>query len=103
MFTLITDISRYFKVKRGQSSGEIEKELNTPVGGSVFCGRIIAVRQNLCVVKADVGDSYRTLAAKYNVDETELKTLNDGKPVYPTCKIFVPKLNAANAHIGRGI
>ena len=92
MFTLITDRSRYFKVKRGQSVREIEGVLNTPVCGEVFVGRIVeVVQQPLKTVTADVGDSYRTIAAKYGVPDSYLKELNGSKPVYPTCKIFVPK------------
>ena len=92
MFTLITDRSRYFKIKRGQSSGEIEEVLNTPVCGKPFVGRIIRVAdERLFKVTADVGDTYRTIAVKYGADETHLKEINGNKPVYPTCKIFVPK------------
>ena len=92
MFTLITDRSRYFKIKRGQSSGEIERVLNTPVCGKVFAGRIIRVAdEQLVPVSAGVGDTYRTIAAKYGADEARLKEINGSKTVYPTCKIFVPK------------
>ena len=92
MFTLITDRSRYFKFKRGQSSGEVEKVLNTPVCGKVFAGRIIKVAdERLTIVTAEVGDSYRTIAAKYGTAESHLKEINGSKPVYPTCKIFVPQ------------
>ena len=92
MFTLITDKSRYFKVKRGQSAGEIERELNTPVCGKVFAGKIVkVVREPLVRICAGVGDSYKTIASKYGVPESLLKEINGSKPVYPTCKIFVPK------------
>ena len=92
MFTLITDRSRYFKVKRGQNAGEMEKVLNTPVCGKVFAGRIVkVVKEPLAVVTAGVGDSYKSIAAKYSVSESYLKEINGSKPVYPTCKIFVPK------------
>ena len=92
MFTLITDKSRYFKIKRGQSAREIEEILNTPVRGKVFAGRIIRVpSERLCQVTAGVGDSYKTLALKYGVPESKLREINGEKPVYPTCRIFVPK------------
>ena len=92
MFTLITDRSRYFKVKRGQSAREIERMLNTPICGEVFAGRIIeVVQQPLKTVTADVGDSYRTIALKCGVPESEIMEINGNKPIYPTCKIFVPK------------
>ena len=92
MFTLITDRSKYFKVKRGQSAGEIEKVLKTPVAGSVFEGRIIEVcDKNLTLYTAKVGDTYRTVALKFGIGEEELKKANAGKIVYPTCKLFVPR------------
>ncbi len=92
MFTLVTDRSKYFRVKRGQSAGEIEKVLKTPVQGCAFNGRIIEVsKENLTVYKACVGDTYRTVAEKFGADEEKLKRINSGKPVYPTCKLFVPR------------
>ena len=92
MFTLITDRSRYFKVKRGQSSGEIERVLNTPVCGRVSAGRIVKVaEERLVIITAGVGDSYRTIAAKCGVPQSHLEEINGYKPVYPTCKIFMPK------------
>ncbi|MDE7439116.1 MAG: hypothetical protein K2N23_01220 [Clostridia bacterium] len=92
MFTLITDRSRYFKIKRGQSSGEVENVLNTPVCGKAFAGRVIRVSdERLIKITAGVGDNYRTIAAKYGVAEPHLKEINGSRPVYPTCKIFVPK------------
>ena len=91
MFTLVTDRSKYFRVKRGQSAGEIEKVLKTPVNGSVFEGRIIEVGdKNLTAYTAQVGDTYRTVALKFGTDEEKLKKANGNKPVYPTCKLFVP-------------
>lgn len=92
MFTLITDRSRYFKIKRGQTAGEVENVLNTPVCGKTFAGRIVRVRdENLMKIAAGVGDNYRTVAEKYGVAESLLKEINGFRPVYPTCKIFVPK------------
>ena len=92
MFTLITDKSRYFKVKRGQNARDIEEVLNTPVRGNVFAGRIIEVaEERLVQVSVGVGDSYKTLALKYGVPESQLREINGAKPVYPTCRIFVPK------------
>ncbi|MDE6597433.1 MAG: LysM peptidoglycan-binding domain-containing protein [Clostridia bacterium] len=91
MFTLVTDRSKYFRVKRGQSAAEIESTLNTPVTGCAFAGKIIPVSEkNLRRYVAQVGDTYRTIALKFGADENELKKANNFKPVYPTCKVFVP-------------
>ncbi len=92
MFTLITEKSRYFKIKRGQNASQIESVLNVPVCGKAFAGRVITVPDK-CLIKieASVGDSYKTIAVKYGADESYLREINGFKPVYPTCKIFVPK------------
>lgn len=91
MFTLETDKSKYFRVKRGQSAKEIERFFNLPVNGEVFGGRIIYLTdENFVSYTATVGDTYKTIALKFGADEEKLKNLNGNKPVYPTCKIFVP-------------
>ncbi len=91
MFTLVTDKSRYFRVKRGQVSEDIEKALGMPVIGEVFAGEIIPVIDiKLTLYTAAVGDTYRSIALKTGADEATLKKINGGKHIYPTCKLFVP-------------
>lgn len=93
MFTLVTDRSKYFRVKRGQTRSDIESTLKTPVKGEIFAGRIIKLSpRELDEYTAEVGDNYRIIAEKLALDVEELKELNDNKPVYPTCKVFVPKV-----------
>ena len=91
MFTLVTEKSRFFRIKRGQSAQALEKTLQTPVSGAVFAGKIVEVKKNLSVYTAGVGDSYRSVAKKTGVREEVLRKINSDKPVYPTCKIFIPK------------
>ena len=91
MFTLVTDRSKYFRVKRGQTAEEVSKVLKTPVSGGVFAGRIIEVYcGELVKYSAAVGDTYSSVALKFGTDEERLKKINAYKPVYPTCKLFVP-------------
>ena len=91
MFTLVTDKSKYFRVKRGQSAADIESVLKTPVCGKVFEGAVIRVRGGRFLkYSAKPGDTYKTVADKFGISEEELKKLNADKPVYPTCKLFVP-------------
>ncbi len=93
MFTLITDRSRYFKVKRNQSAGDVESTFGTPVNGECFSGRIIKLgKESYIKVTASVGDTYQSIAKRYGVSEDKLREINSSKPVYPTCKIFVPKV-----------
>lgn len=94
MFTLVTEKSRFFKVKRGQSGEEIEKFFLSPVSGKTFAGRIIEIKPDLSVCTAAVGDTYRTLAVKLGENEEVLREINGGKPVYPTCRIFYPRKKA---------
>ena len=92
MFTLVTDKSEYFRVKRGQSRAEVENALSVPVTGKVFAGAIIkAGKRQYARYTAEVGDTYKTVALKFRADEEDLKRINGNKPVYPTCKLFVPK------------
>ena len=93
MFTIVTEKSKFFRIKRGQSGEEVEKFFLTPVGGAAFAGRIIEVKRNLSVHIAAVGDTYRTIAAATGCKEAALRELNGAKPVYPTCKIFYPRKN----------
>lgn len=90
MFTLVTDRNKYFRVKRGQSAAELEAALNVPVQGEAFAGRIVEVSDGYVRYTAEVGDTYRTVALKFGADEELLKKTNGNKPVYPTCKLFVP-------------
>lgn len=90
MFTLVTENGKYFKVKRGQSAEEVQSALNVPVLGEAFCGRIIETDKRYKVYTATAGDNYRTVAERFGVTEAELRQANGGKPVFPTCKLFVP-------------
>ena len=88
MSTLVTENSRFYRVKRGQTGSEIEKTLKIPAP-SVFPGAILPTGKFI-VVRAEPFESYESLALKYGVGEEELKKLNGGRPVYPSCRVFVP-------------
>lgn len=91
MFTLIMDRPPFYRIKEGQSAELTEKTFSCPVSGEAFAGRIVPVsRRPLSVCRAQVGDSYERIATRLGVDGRELEILNGGKPVYPTCKLFVP-------------
>ncbi len=90
MFTLVKDKSRFFRVKQGQSDREVELALNTPVSG-VFGGAIIEAAEDFLVYVATPRDSYRSLSEMFGVSEDELRKINFGRPVYPTCRLFIPR------------
>ena len=92
MFTLVTDKSRFFKVKHGQSGGEVERALCMPVS-DVFAGKIIERGQPLAPYTVKPLESYKTVAAKFGITEEELKRINSNKPLYPTCRLYVPCQN----------
>lgn len=91
MFTLVTDKSRFYRIKGGQSAASVESALCVPVAEEAFAGRIIPVPSvRFTIYTAEVGDTYKRVAEKFSVEESELKTLNGNLPVYPTARIFVP-------------
>ena len=90
MFTLVTDRSKYFRVKRGQSGEEVESVLCCPVFGKAFCGAIIETGEKLTPYIALPLENYNTVARKFGVSAEELKRVTRSKPVYPSCKLFVP-------------
>ncbi|MCI8369814.1 MAG: hypothetical protein HFE41_01375 [Clostridia bacterium] len=89
MFTLVADKSKYFRVKDGQSREEIEAELRIPAG-EIYAGKIIERGEPMQIYFVKPLENYGVIARKLDVSEEELKALNAHKPVYPTCKLFVP-------------
>jgi len=90
MFTLTMQKNGYFRVKDGQTAEEIERVLSVPVSGEVFSGRIIVTEGNYAIHTARAGEGYKTIAARYGVDEEELKRINSFKTIYPTCSVLIP-------------
>ena len=89
MFTLVTDRSKYFRVKRGQTKAEVEAALCVPVK-NFFCGAIAEVGDKMEIYTCLPLESYLSLSRKFGVPVEELKRINFSKPVYPSCKLFVP-------------
>ena len=89
MFTLVTDRSKYFRVKRGQTKAEVETALCVPVK-NFFCGAIAEVGEKMEIYTCQPLENYLTLSRKFGVSVEELKEANFSKPVYPSCKLFVP-------------
>lgn len=92
MYELKLSRPSFYRVKSGQTASGISAVFGCPVPEDAACGDIIFISD--CTYKtyaARVGDTYQSIAAKFGVSETELKELNGGRPVYPTCVIFVPE------------
>ncbi len=89
MFTLVTDRSKYFRVKRGQTQKETEEVLGAPFK-VFFDGAIIELGEKLQPYTCQPLESYKTLSLKFGVPVEELKRINFDKPLYPSCKLFVP-------------
>lgn len=86
---LETGVGELYRVKRGQTKGEIEGELSTPVN-ECFEGAVIPVTR--CLVHAVAPfETYGGIAAKYGVGEEELKSFNGNRPLYPSSRVFIPK------------
>lgn len=89
MFTLVTDRSKYFRVKRGQTKAEVEAAFRTPVK-TFFYGAITELGEEMEVYTCQPLESYLSLSLKFGVSADELKRINFSKPLYPSCKLFVP-------------
>ncbi len=93
MFSLELARCGYLRVRKGVTAGDIEAAFCCPVG-EVCVGLIIKIPlKPLKIIRAEVGDDYKKIAAKHRIDEEELKKLNGNKPVYPTKKIYLPNLS----------
>lgn len=89
MFTLVTDRSKYFRVRRGLTKREAEDALSVPFK-VFFDGAIVELGEKMTVYVCLPMESYKSLSLKFGVPEEELKKANFYKPVYPSCKLFVP-------------
>lgn len=89
MFTLVTDRSKYFRVKRGQTKAEVEAALRTPIK-NFFCGAIAETGEELELYICRPMESYGSISVKFGIPVEELKRINFSRPVYPSCKLFVP-------------
>ena len=90
MFTLIPDNGKYVRVRRGADLKELENTLCQPVK-EAFEGEILERGEEMEIYVAKPLDSYKSIAKKFGVGEEELQRVNFSRPVYPTCKIFVPR------------
>ena len=93
MFTRATDNGKFLRGRRGASQSEVEAQLLRPVY-NVFAGAIVERGEKLFVYTAKPLENYKTIAKKFGASEEELKAVNFSRPVYPTCKIYVPCKNA---------
>ncbi len=89
MFTLVTDRSKYYRVKRGQNRKQVEETLLTPCPLD-FCGAVIPVLENLTYYSVKPHETYKTISEKFGCGERELREINRDRPLFTTCKMFVP-------------
>ncbi len=90
MFVLVRDNAPFYRVKRGQKTPDIERELNIPAiearEGSVLKEDGYVLR------RIRPFETYESLAAEYGVPAEQLKRVNGGKILHPARKIFIPLL-----------
>lgn len=79
----------FYRIKRGQTSRQIEKVLSVPVN-SCFEGAVIAL-ENCTVYIVQPFETYSAIAAKFGKEEANIKNFNGDRPLYPSCKIFIPQ------------
>ena len=90
MFTLVTDRSKYLRIRRNVAPCEVERLFKIPVCGETFAGRIIELTPPCEVYVVRPAETYASISLKTGVEREELEKLNGFKPIYPSCKLFVP-------------
>lgn len=80
--------NKFYRIKRGQTAAEAEKALGRPVK-ECFAGAIIAAA-NCYPYVVKPFESYASIAAAHNVDESALREFNFGRALYPTRVIYIP-------------
>jgi hypothetical protein len=91
MFTLVLSRSAYFRVSKGVTACDIENNFSCPVRVKADEGRIVPLPKTpYKLYRVEAGDSYLKLAEKFKVNAEELKKINGDKPLYPTCRIYIP-------------
>ena len=80
--------SLFYRVKSGQTAREVEKILGVPLN-NCYGGAIINV-SDCSTHTVQPFETYASIAQKYGVEEMALKEFNGARPLYPTCKIFIP-------------
>ena len=88
MQMLQLDRSRFYRVKKGQTSKQIEKVLFVPAN-CCFEGAVISV-ENCKEYVVQPFETYSTIGAKFGIKVDMLKNFNGNRPLYPSCKIFIP-------------
>ena len=89
MFSLTLERGRFLRIRKRVTEKEVTEAFCFPVN-KVFCGEIIELSPPKKFCYAEAGDTYKTIAARKGVSEESLRTLNDGKSVYPTLKVWLP-------------
>lgn len=85
---LVLDRRLFYRVKKGQTAREIEKTLCIPAN-ACFAGQVMVIEECL-VYTVQPFETYRTIASKYGKDADTLQKFNNSRPLYPTCKIYIP-------------
>lgn len=79
---------KFYRIKSNQTAHEVEKVLGVPVA-ECFDGAIVALHD--CKVHVvQPFETYLSIAKIYEIGEDALKKFNGARPLYPTCKIFIP-------------
>lgn len=89
MFSLTLERGRFLRIRKRVTEKEVTDAYLCPVK-KVFCGEIIEISPPKRFCYARAGDTYGSIAAREGVGEESLRALNDGKPVYPTLKVWLP-------------
>lgn len=90
MQNLQLDKVKFYRIKRGQTVSDAERELCCPVKHG-FAGAVVCA-ESCTTYSVKPFDSYKSIAESFGVEEERLKEFNFGRIIYPTRVIYVPNL-----------
>lgn len=82
------DRGKFYRIKGGQTARDVEKILTVPVN-ECFDGAVITIT-DCRLYTVQPFETYAAIAKKYGIEEEMLINFNGKRPLYPTCKIFIP-------------
>lgn len=90
MFSLEVERGRFLAIRGDVDKNELMDIYQTPIECELYEGRVIEVLKLSGYCRAEVGDSYKKIAQRYNCDLNQLIKINQNGAIYPTKRVWLP-------------